>query len=309
MRRAFISALSEIAERDERVLLLSGDLGYTVVEPFADAYPRRFFNVGVAEQNMIGLATGLAEAGFIPFVYTIATFAVLRPYEFIRNGPVLQRRQVRIVGVGGGFEYGAAGPSHHALEDLAVTRVQPELTVIAPADHVQAGCAIRATYDLPGPIYYRLGKDDRTTVPGLEGRFTLGRAELVREGDDALFVTTGSITVEAAAAADDLATQGVHAGVLVVASLRPAPLDDLVRALVRRAVVVTVEEHYVDGGLGSLVAELIAERGLPCRLVRCGVRRGDHGITGSERYLRDAHGLSRQALVVTTLAAAGAPVR
>ena len=141
MRGTFITGLVDLAAADERIVLLTGDLGYTVIEPFADRFPERFFNVGVAEQNMIGVATGLAEAGFIPFAYSIATFASLRAYEFIRNGPVAHHLPVRIVGVGGGFEYGSAGFTHHALEDLAVMRVLPEMTVIAPADARQAGKA------------------------------------------------------------------------------------------------------------------------------------------------------------------------
>src|SRR6476659_1180778 len=148
MRGTFVRALVEIADSDPRVLFLTGDLGYTVVEPFAERHADRFFNVGVAEQNMVGLATGLAEAGFIPFVYSIATFASLRPYEFIRNGPILQRLPVRIVGVGGGFEYGPAGPSHHALEDVGAWRMQPDLLLIAPADFEQDGSALRATWNL-----------------------------------------------------------------------------------------------------------------------------------------------------------------
>src|SRR5205807_8481796 len=152
MRRAFTNMLVELAEHDPRIMLLTGDLGYLALEPFSERFPDRFFNVGVAEQNMVGLATGLAEAGFIPFVYSIVTFASLRPYEFIRNGPILHRLPVRIVGVGGGFEYGSAGTTHHALEDLGVMRTQPGLTVIAPADSQQTRTAMRRTWDLPGPI-------------------------------------------------------------------------------------------------------------------------------------------------------------
>src|ERR1044071_7254868 len=134
MRKAFLTALAEIAERDPRVVLLTGDLGFMAMEPFRERFPERFFNVGVAEQNMVGVATGLAEAGFIPFVYSIMPFAVLRPYEFIRNGPIQHQLPVLIVGVGGGFEYGHNGLSHYGLEDIAVMRVQPGISVFAPAD-------------------------------------------------------------------------------------------------------------------------------------------------------------------------------
>ena len=268
MRKAFVHTLAQLAENDPRILLLTGDLGFMALEPFADAHPTRFFNVGVAEQNMIGLATGLAEGGAIPFVYSIVTFALLRPYEFIRNGPIQHRLPVRIVGVGGGFEYGSAGASHHGLEDIAVARAQPELTVIAPADHQQARTALLATWDLPGPVYYRLGKDDVTTVPELNGHFELGRAQMLRRGTDLVILTMGSVAVEAARAADLLAARGISATVMVLASINPAPSDDVVDALADAHVALTVEAHYRNGGLGSLVSEIVAERALPCRVVR-----------------------------------------
>jgi transketolase len=291
----------ELAERDPRVLLLTGDLGFRALEPFAARFPKRFFNVGVAEQNMVGLATGLAEAGFVPFVYSIAPFATLRPFEFIRNGPVLHRLPVRVVGTGGGFEYGVAGPTHHALEDVGTLRTQPGLTVLAPADPLQAAATLRATWDLPGPVYYRLGKDDRTTVPGLDGRFEMGRVQVVGEGVSLLLLAAGSVAAEAVAAAEELAARGSPCTVAVVACLNPAPADDLARLLARFRLVLTAEAHYVAGGLGSLVAEVIADRGLGCRLVRCGVREATGGRCGSQAYLLEAHGLSRRGLVRAAL--------
>ncbi len=301
MRAAFAKTLAELAERDPRILLLSGDLGYMALEPFSERFPDRFFNVGVAEQNMVGLATGLAESGFIPFVYSIVTFASLRPYEFIRNGPILHQLPVRIVGVGGGFEYGTAGPTHHGLEDVGVMRVQPGISVIAPADYEQARAAFLATWDLPGPVYYRIGKDDKTVVPGLEGRFELGRAQIVREGADLLIITMGSIASEAVLAAEVLAAQGIECAVMVVASLNPAPIDDLTSVLERFRMAITVEAHYTVGGVGSLVSEVIAEHGIGCRVIRCGVKATPHGLSGSQAYLQEVNNLSSKALVEMVL--------
>lgn len=301
MRAAFVRTLVELAERDPRILLLTADLGYMALEPFSDKFPDRFFNVGVAEQNMVGLATGLAEAGFIPFVYSIVTFAALRSYEFIRNGPILHQYPVRIVGMGGGLEYGHNGASHHGLEDIGVMRVQPGITVIAPADYRQTRTALLASWDLPGPIYYRLGKDDKTTVPGLEGRFELGRAQIIREGTDLLIITMGSVASEAALAADALAAKGISSMVAVVASINPAPVNDLAAILTRFQVALTVEAHYVVGGVGSLVSEVIAERGLRCRIVRCGIRATPNGVSGSQGYLHRMHGISCEMLVNTAL--------
>lgn len=307
MRAAFVAALIEAASADDRVLLLTGDLGYTVIEPFVERFPRRFLNVGVAEQDLVGLATGLSEAGFLPFVYSIATFMSLRPYEFIRNGPVQHRLPVRIVAVGGGFEYGTAGHSHHALEDLGLMRMQPGLTVVAPADHRQAATAIRATWDRPGPVYYRLGKDDRTEVAALEGRFTLGSAELLADGPDLLLIGLGSIVSEMVAAAEILARRAVRCTVLVVSSFNPAPIDDVAAQLARHSVALTVEEHSVVGGLGSFVGEIIAERAFACRLVRCGVSALPDGRSGGTAWLRERHGLTRDRLATRAVAALGRP--
>ncbi|NJO19712.1 MAG: 1-deoxy-D-xylulose-5-phosphate synthase, partial [Spirulinaceae cyanobacterium RM2_2_10] len=228
MRKTFISTLVELATRDRRVLLLTGDLGYTVLEPFAQQFPDRFFNVGVAEQNMVGLAAGLADAGFLPFLYSIATFASLRPYEFLRNGAILPQLPVRVIAVGGGFEYGHAGSTHHGLEDIGVMRLQPGLAAIAPADYQQARSALLATWDWPQPVYYRLGKDDRNLVPDLDGRFAAGQVQCLGEGRDVLLVTMGSIAREVVAAAAALRAVGIDSTVAIAASLNPAPLEPLV---------------------------------------------------------------------------------
>lgn len=302
MRRAFVQTLTELAADDPRILLLTGDLGYMALEPFADRFPDRFFNVGVAEQNMVGVATGLAEAGYTPFVYSIATFASLRPYEFIRNGPVLHHLPVRVVGIGGGFDYGPQGTTHHGLEDVGVMRIQPGMTVVAPADHVQCTRVVRALSDVSGPAYLRLGKDENA-IPGLDGRFEMGRAQCVREGTDVALIAMGGVATEAAAAAQLLGERGVSAAVWIVASVQPAPVTDLAAALGGVRVALSVEAHYVNGGLGSLVAEVAAERGLGCRVIRCGVRRAPDGVCGGQRFLYDAHGVSRDALARTALGA------
>jgi transketolase len=305
MRRAFATTLLELARRDPRIVLLTGDLGYQVLEPFAAEFPERFFNVGVAEQNMIGLATGLAEGGLIPFVYSIVTFAVLRPLEFIRNGPILHHLPVRIVGVGGGFDYGMNGISHYGLEDVAVLRTQPGISIIAPADHLQARRALEVTWDLPGCAYYRLGRDETTVVEGLHGRFEPGRIAVVREGTDLALVAMGGIAPEVTAAAAALASRGVSCTVAIVASVSPAPADDLAALLGGFPMAITVEAHSVTGGLGSLVSEIVAERAVACRIVRCGVRVPVDGAVGTPEFLHARHGLSSDALVTQALVECG----
>ncbi|HMQ34518.1 MAG TPA: transketolase C-terminal domain-containing protein, partial [Chloroflexaceae bacterium] len=296
MRSTFISTLVDLAAQDERIVLLTGDLGYLAIEPFAERFPERFFNVGVAEQQMVGMATGLAEAGYIPFCYSIVTFATLRPYEFIRNGPVLHNLPVRIVGVGGGVEYGHNGPTHYGIEDVGVMRVQPGLMVVAPADYAQTRTALTATWDHPGPVFYRLGKDERTTVPGLDGRYAPGRVDVLRDGSDALLVAMGSVAAEAAAAADLLAADGIACGVAVVSTLNPAPAEDLAALLRGYSLALSVEAHYLVGGVGSLTAEVCAEEGLRCRLVRCGIGRAPAAMSGRPDHLYHVVGISREAL-------------
>lgn len=292
MRKQLASALCELADRDPRVVLLTADLGFMVLDEFAASHPGRFFNVGVAEADMVGLATGLASCGYLPYLYSIATFASMRAYEQVRDGPVLHRLPVRLVGVGGGFEYGHAGPTHAALEDLGIMRCQPGIAVVVPADDAQAAAALRATYDLPGPVYYRLSKEACPPVPGLEGRFSLGRMDLVREGGDAAIVSAGSIAAEAVLAADLLAAEGTRAAVAVVSSFRPAPAADIARLAAGVPALVTVEEHYPEGGLGSLVAEVLAGAGARCRLRRCGARFPFPAVAGSARFLRERNGLA-----------------
>lgn len=291
MREAFAKTLTELAGEDARIVLLTGDLGYMALEPFLAKFPERFINVGVAEQNMVGIATGLAEAGFLPFVYSIVTFSTLRPYEFIRNGPVLHKLPVRIVGIGGGVEYGHNGATHYGLEDLAVMRAQPGLTVVAPADAAQTETALRKTFDMPGPLYYRLGKNGGPQLSELSGDFELGRLNKLKEGGQLAIVTTGAIADEAVLAADMLKQEGIDTAVYLVSSFNPAPIADIQKVIQSYSVVISLEAHYQVGGLSSCIAEVIAASGARCRLVPCAITEQPEGITGSKKFLYKKFGI------------------
>jgi transketolase len=304
VRNEFLEELVTLADSDPRVVLLTGDLGFGVLEPFASRFPERFYNIGVAEQNMVGMATGLAEAGLVPFAYSIATFATLRPYEFIRNGPALHDLPVRIVGTGGGFDYGHNGISHWALEDVAIMRAQPAMSVIVPADARQARQALIATSELDGPAYLRLSRKGEA-IAGFDGRFRLGRLETIGDGDDIALLALGPMAHEAVAAARLLAEHGLAVTVAVVASITPPPLDDLHSLLARVSLAVTVEAHYLNGGLGSLVAEVIAEAGSSCRLLRRGVSEMPRGLTGTQSDLELRFGLTAAELAGAAAALAG----
>jgi transketolase len=302
MRNTFINTLTELAEQDSRIVLLTGDLGFMVLETFAGKLPSQFFNVGVAEQNMVGIATGMAEAGFIPFVYSIVNFATLRPYEFIRNGPILHQFPVRIVGIGGGIEYGNNGATHYGLEDVGVMRIQNGIQVIVPADARQTRSALLGTWDSPQPIYYRLGKDDKTMVPGLEGRFHQDKIQIVRKGDDVLILAMGNVVMEALEAASELSKRGIECTVAIVSSFNPGPVSDVANLLAAFPCAYTLEAHFINGGLGSFVAEVIAEhRQTKTRLIRCGIRTVPDGISGSQKFLYKKYGISSETLVDSIL--------
>ena len=290
MRNAFIDELTKLAKDDERIHLLTADLGFTVVERFADEHPKRFVNVGVAEQNMLGIAAGMAQEGCIPFCYSIATFASMRGYEQFRNGALLHHLPVRVVGIGGGYAYGHAGPTHFALEDLGIMKAQPGVTVLAPGDPEQTRAALRASMDLPGSVYFRVGKGGNPEMPGLDGRFAWDRPEVVRSGSDVLFVTTGDMALEALRAADFQAENGVSAEVASLAHIGRRGGEELVELLSRHRCVVTVEEAY-EGALGSMVALTIAEQGLECRLQVCAVRESVKPHSGSRGFMLAEAGL------------------
>lgn len=297
MRTEFVETLIEMAETDPRVFLVTADLGWSVLEKFAQRYPDRFLNVGVAEQNMAGIATGLAQLGYTPFIYSIATFTSMRCYEQVRNGAVLHHLPVRVVGIGGGYAYGHAGPTHHALEDLAIARAQPGLTVLVPADRDQAKAILRSTAELPGPAYLRIAKDQREAIPGLNGRFALNCPEVVREGADVLLLAVGDIAHEAVKAARQLEIQGVSAAVAVLAHLGFSGSPELVELLARFPRVATVEEGYTAGGLASLAGETIAVNGLSCRLIALGVRTSFPDVSGSTQFLRGLAGITAEQIV------------
>jgi len=287
-----------MAARDERVVLLTADLGFSFLETFRDRFPARFFNVGVAEQNLIGLATGLAEDGLTPFAYTMAAFALPRAFEIVRNGPVAHRLPVRIVGVGGGFDYGANGHSHYALDDLALARALGGIDVFVPADAEQARTAVLATAGRPGPVYLRLGTEPRGAVGNGSAAFEPGGARTLRRAastPDVCLFALGPTAFDAMEAARLLEPEGIDTMVVLVSCLRPVAMDELLGAASGARLVVTLENHAPEGGLGSLVAEALTQLPVMPRLWRAGVATRDFA-PGSPAYLRSVLGLDAPAL-------------
>ncbi len=300
MRTAFIKTLCELAEQDERIWLLTGDLGYSVLERFITRFPDRFVNVGVAEQNMTGVAAGLALCGKIVFTYSIANFPIMRCLEQIRNDVCYHNLNVKIVAVGGGLAYGSAGYTHHAVEDLAVMRVMPNMTVVAPGDPVEAGLATKAIVNWPGPCYLRLGKRGEPAVHRAEPEFQIGKALVVREGNDVTLISTGGMLVTAVEVSDLLAAKGVSARVVSMHTLKPIDVD-AVRKATQTGLIVTVEEHTAIGGLGSAVSDVLATEENSPSLMTLNAGMQPVTLVGDQAYLRGLLGLEMQSIARAVL--------
>jgi transketolase len=304
MRAAFCQALIEMARRDERVWLLSGDLGFSVLEPFAKEFPGRFVNCGVAEQNMTGVAAGLALAGKIVFTYSIANFPVMRCLEQIRNDICYHNLNVRIVSVGGGLAYGSLGYSHFGLEDLAVMRVMPNMTTIAPGDPVEVRLVMESLRNYSGPIYLRLGKGRERVIHKESPEFFIGKAILVRNGQSLTLISTGGILDEVVLAADILARHGVQARVLSMPTLQPLDENAILQAAKETGGLVSIEEHGA-GGLFSAVAETLSRYN--CRASLRGINISGisdqiSSTVGDQQVLRTRFGLDAQSIAAACLA-------
>jgi transketolase len=292
MRTAFIQTLTALAERDPRITLVVGDLGFGVVQEFAKRFPRQFLNVGVAEQNMTGMAAGMAMAGRIVFTYSIANFPTLRCLEQIRNDVCYHDANVVVVAVGGGFSYGALGMTHHATEDLAILRSLPQMTVIAPGDPVETDAATRAAATGIGPVYLRLGRAGEPVVHQRPIAWSLGKSLTVREGDDLTLISTGAMLQTAVHAADALAKTGLSVRVLSMHTLKPLDTEAVVTAAEQTRRVVTLEEHSILGGLGGAVAEVLCEAGVrDLCFRRLGLPSHFNKVVGEQEYLRKLYGL------------------
>ncbi|MGB9885793.1 MAG: transketolase family protein [Moorellales bacterium] len=295
-REAYGLALAELGAENPDIVVLDADLSKsTRTEIFAARYPERFFNMGIAEQNLMGTAAGLALAGKIPFASTFAVFATGRAFEQVRNSICHARLNVKIVASHAGITVGEDGASHQAIEDIALMRALPHMTVIVPADGVQTARAVRAVAAYEGPVYLRLG---RMAVPQVypEGyRFRWGKADVLRAGDDATIVACGLMVSIALEAAEALSREGIEVTVLNMAMVKPLDLETLVEAARRTGAVVTAEEHSIIGGLGSAVAEALAEN-WPVPTYRVGLR-DVFGESGRPEELLDRYGLSAPHLV------------
>jgi transketolase len=300
MRTAFIETLFELAQKDERIVLVVGDLGFGVVTHFMQELPKQFVNAGVAEQNMTGLATGMSLSGKIVFTYSIANFPTLRCLEQIRNDVCYHNANVKIVAVGGGMAYGSLGISHHATEDLAIMRALANMIVVAPGDPVETRLATRALVEHGGPAYLRLGRAGEPIVHDSMPNFQLGKAITVREGTDITLISTGGLLHETMKAANFLTRKGIQARVLSMHTLKPLDTEAVLSAASETSAIFTIEEHSVIGGLGGAVAKVLMEAKLKPRCFkRIGLKDTFSSIVGDQDHLRSQYGLDASGIVAT----------
>jgi len=290
MRTELIDELCVLAEHDRRIVLLTADLGFGVIDRFRERFPERFINVGVAEQSMIATATGLAEAGLIPYCYSIATFATLRPFEFIRNGPVAHRLPVRIVGIGPGMDYGVDGLTHFAIDDVGVLRSQPGLLIWAPGDASELRSDLRDIHVDPRPVYMR--------IPRISVATDLPRLHHSTESSSAVAILSlGDAHVRGEAIRGALTDEGIESSHVIVSRLDEYFAQDVLQYLQQCKVCVVVENHYIRGGLFAAVSEGLALGGLGVHVIPVGVERLPVGRVGTSKYMESVFMTSTDVVV------------
>ena len=292
MRNTFVKTLCEIAEQDKDITLITGDLGFGVLNKFWDTYPDRFINAGIAEQNMTSVAAGMALEGKKVFTYSIANFPTLRCLEQIRNDAAYHNANVKVVSIGAGFAYGGAGMSHHATEDLAIMRALPNVTVFSPGDPLETIEVTKAAANLEGTCYIRLGKGGEETIHTKIENFKIGKAINILKGNEICIFATGAILSEANKAALNLNSKGISTSLYSFPTIKPIDTEIIIKCAKNHKCIITLEEHNVVGGFGSSIAEVLAE--IPehhAFLRRIGLRDTYSSVVGSQNYLRQYYGI------------------
>jgi transketolase len=301
MRNTFIRSLELIANEDPRVILITGDLGFGVLDRFKEQFPDQFINAGVAEQNMTALATGLALEGRIAFTYSIANFPTMRCLEQIRNDACYHNANVKIVSIGGGFSYGALGISHHATEDLAIMRSIPDITVVSPCGLWETEQASRALVETSGTCYLRLDKSFGNDAPIEDSEiFQLGRARVLKKGSDITIFVTGGILDEVEKVSKILENNKISTQIVSVHTIKPLDKELILEIVEKTKFIAVVEEHTTIGGLSGAIAETLVETGVyPEKFLRFGLNDKFSSIVGSQQYLRQQYGLDSTTIANT----------
>lgn len=301
MRNTFIKTLVESARKDKDICLIIGDLGFGVVTPFMEEFPERFFNAGIAEQNMTSVAAGMAKEGKKVVTYSIGNFTTLRCLEQIRNDCAYHEVNVKIVSVGGGLAYGAHGMTHHATEDIAIMRAIPNVMVFAPGDPEEAKEVTKAMFAHEGTCYLRLGKGGEKRIHEEIKNFRIGKAIKIKEGNEIAIFSTGAILDEATGARQRLEEMGYCVAQYSFPTIKPIDSETILDCANKCNMIVSVEEHNILGGLGGAVAEVLAEHNTKAKLVRIGMPDTFSSVVGKQSYLREVYRLSAKKIVEKVL--------
>lgn len=298
MRNTFMNTLFERASKDPKIVFITGDLGYSVVERFADELPNQFLNVGIAEQSMVGIAAGLASEGFRCFVYSIANFPTMRCLEQIRNDVCYHNLPVTIVSVGAGVSYGSLGYTHHAVEDLAIMRPLPNIIVGSPADPMETIALTNFFVDRNGPGYLRLGKNGEPAIHNSTPELSIGKPIKVRPGDQGVIFATGNVLNIANEAASVASRNlGIEISVWSFPFIKPIAIDSLQEILTDAPFVLTVEEHVRSGGFGSAILEACSDNDIDVQIRSVFLNESPLTAVGSADYIRSQRGLSVDSIV------------
>jgi transketolase len=296
MRSTFAATLSTLARKRKDIYLLTADLGFKLFDSFRREFPEKFINMGVAEQNMVGVAAGLSLTGKNVFCYSMIPFLSMRALEFIRIDLCYQNLNVKLIGVGCGVTYGFEGVTHHGIEDLAVMRAVPNMTVVSPGDPVEVRAVIEESVEYKGPIYVRLGGNNDPAVHNQSRRIRIGKGALLQQGGDITLFATGTALAAANEAALMLKGQGVEINLISLHTIKPLDTELISEYTEKSSFVVTVEEHSVLGGLGSAIGEVLLDAGYRGQFLKIGLPDHYGGIVGSAAYQRKVYGLTREAI-------------
>jgi transketolase len=296
LRDAFVKKLNELAREDKSIFFITADLGFGVFDEFSKKFPNQYLNVGVAEQNMVGIATGLALEGRKVFTYSIANFATLRCLEQIRNDAAYHEVNLTIVASGGGFTYGALGMSHHATEDISIMRSIPNLQVVSPCTAWETYHATDYLSKINGVSYLRIEKGGIQSPPNKSTSFELGKAIEMQSGKNITIIGTGGIIVDCLKAADLLKQNGLSAQVISMHSIKPLDEACIKECARKNKHIITVEEHNKIGGLGSAVSEIIAQNNLDCNLKVIALEDTFSSVVGSQEFLRSYYKLDSKTI-------------
>jgi transketolase len=295
MRNTFVKTLIKLAENDERIVVLTPDLGFSVWEEFEERFPKRFFNIGIAEQNAVGIASGMALSGKIVYVYSIIPFVTMRPFEQIRNDCAYMNTNVRLVGVGAGLTYGAQGATHHSIEDVAIMRALPNMAVLTPCDPYEVEHLTNESVSHRGPMYIRLAKKGEPIINNIGTCIKIGKMSYIQKKLDSniAILFMGHASDLALEVSLELSKINIPSDVISIHSIKPFDYEELEQIVKNKKYIFTIEEHSIIGGLGSIVSEYIAESSCNPVFKRFGIPDEYSHYVGGQQFIRNKLGLNK----------------